>query len=74
MATEYRLVTERPGHQNGRKTLIYRKRNWEHASDGLKAWGAQYERDRNAGLEPWDAHIETREVTDWEHVDLGAKP
>ncbi len=70
MTTEYRLVTERPAHQNGRKTLIYRKRNYEHARDGLKDWGESQARNRNAGLDPWDAWIETREVTGWERVDL----
>ena len=73
MATEYRLVTERPEHiGSGRRTRSEPKRNWEHARDGLKAYAG-----RNvlpAGLEPWHAWIETREVTDWERVDLKAKP
>ena len=73
MTTEYRLVTERPGHQDGHKTLTYPKRNWEHARKGLEAHGDDMKRYSNAGLAPWHAYIETREVTKWERVDLEAK-
>ena len=74
MTTEYRLVTERPGHQNGRKRFYKQKRTWEHARGSLEAHGEDMKRYDSADLEPWHAWIETREVSEWERVDLEAKP
>ena len=75
MGTEYRLVTERPAYQDGhfRDTIdqrVYPKRDYDHARKSLTDWHRDMERYESVGLAPWHAHIETREVTDWERVDF----
>ena len=73
MGTEYRLVTERPAHQYGPSVTPFRevfpKRSYDHARQSLMGWHRDMERYQSVGLAPWHAHIETREVTDWERVD-----
>ncbi len=68
MATEYRLVTERPGYQGGRATQVFAKRDYTHARDALQDWYRDQERYANTGLAAWDAHLESREVSVWEPV------
>ena len=74
MGTEYRLVTERPAHQDGRYAgdvkQVYEKRDYDHARKSLTDWHRDMERYEAGGLAPWHAHIETREVTGWERVDF----
>ena len=74
MGTEYRLVTERPVHQDGRYAgdvkHVYEKRSYDHARESLADWHRDMERYQSVGLAPWHAYIETREVTDWEPIDF----
>ena len=71
MGTEYRLVTERPVYQDGRAAHeVYPKRDYDHARKSLADWHRDMERYEAVGLAPWHAHIETREVTDWEPIDF----
>ena len=70
--TEYRLVTERPAaHQDGRHQKVYPKRTYELARKSLTDWHRDMKRYDSVGLPPWHAHLETREVSDWERIDFG---
>ncbi len=68
--TEYRMVMARPEHLEGAAFQHKPKRDWGHARDSLAAWGRDMQRYIDAGLTPWHAWIEEREVTDWTRVDL----
>ena len=68
MGTEYRLVTERPAHQDGRAQQVYLKRDYDHARQSLEDWARDMERYRRSDLELWHAKIQEREVTDWVDV------
>ena len=69
MASEYRLVTVRPVYEDGSpRERIYKKRDLQHAEQGLKDWVRDMDRYRSVGLEAWPGHIETRDVTPWVRV------
>ena len=68
MGTEYRLVTVKPGESE--RHVVYLKRSYDHARKGLVDWVRDMERYEAVGIAPWTAHIETREVSDWEAVDF----
>ena len=67
---EYRLVLERPPHQDGRRYRYYDKKDWGHARRGLQDHARDMKRYLDAGLDPWFAWVEEREVTTWEKVEL----
>ncbi len=70
MSNEYRLVIERPEHQQGRRRFTYRKRS---LADAIRAVDQHYDHAHRMyealGLTVWAAWIETRQVGDWERLD-----
>ncbi len=70
MNNEYRLVVERPEHQDGKRRFTYRKRSRD---DVERALAAHEEHAQNmyaqVGLSVWAAWIETRDCTDWRRLD-----
>ena len=70
MSLEYRLVVERPEHQQGRRSFTYRKRSLADAERALEAHQDHAERMyEQVGLTVWEAWIETRQVGDWGRLD-----
>ncbi len=70
MSQEYRLVVERPEHQQGRRRFTTRKRTLADAQRALEDYEAHAQRMYEAvGLTVWAAWIETRQVGDWERLD-----
>ena len=70
MSHEYRLVVERPEHQQGRRSFTYRKRSLADAERALEDHDAHAQRMYLAvGLVVWAAWIEPRQVGDWERMD-----
>ncbi len=70
MSNEYRLVIDRPEHQQGRRRFTTRKRSLADAQRALNDHDAHAQRMYEAvGLPIWAAWIETREVGDWERLD-----
>jgi hypothetical protein len=62
---EYRLVRERPSYQNGKSQRIVSKRDYTHARESLEGHYRDMIRYEAAGIEPWHAWIEEREVSEW---------
>ncbi len=70
MSHEYRLVVERPEHQQGRRRFTYWKRSLADAQRALEDHDTHAARMFEAvGLTVWTAWIETRQVGDWERLD-----
>ncbi len=70
MSQEYRLVVERPEHQDGKRLFRYRKRSLADAERALEDHDAHAQRMYEAvGLTVWAAWIETREVGDWARLE-----
>ncbi len=70
MSHEYRLVVERPEHQQGRRQFRYRKRSLADAQRALEDHDAHAHRMYEAvELTVWEAWIETRQVGDWGRLD-----
>lgn len=67
MTKEYRLVVERPEHQQGRRLTTYPKQSLTHAQRALKDHQVHAERIRHVS-QMWEAWIETREVSKWTKV------
>lgn len=66
MTKEYRLVVERPEHQQGRRRFTTRKQSLEDAQRALTDHRAHAERMyEQVGLTVWEAWIEVREVSKW---------
>lgn len=69
MTKEYRLVVERPEHQQGQRRFTTRKRSLEDAQRALEDHRTHAERMyEQVGLTVWEAWIETREVGNWDQV------
>ncbi len=70
MTHEYRLVVERPEHQQGNRRFTYRKRSLADAEQALESHQDHAERMyEEVGLTVWPAWIETRDVSDWRRLD-----
>ena len=70
MSNEYRLVVERPEHQQGRRRFTYRKRSLADAIRAVEKHNDHAHRMyEQVGLTVWEAWIETRQVGDWERLD-----
>ena len=70
MSHGYRLVVERPEHQQGKRRFTYRKRSRADAVRALEAHQDHAERMyEQVGLTVWAAWIETRDCTDWRRLD-----
>ena len=70
MSQEYRLVVERPEHQQGRRQFRYRKQSLADAERALEKHNDHADRMYEAvGLTVWAAWIETRQVGDWGRLD-----
>ncbi len=70
MSHEYRLVIERPEHQQGRRQFRYKKRTLADAQRALEDHDTHALRMYEAvGLTVWEAWIETRQVGDWRRLD-----
>ena len=66
MTKEYRLVVERPEHQQGKRRFTTRKRSFEDAERALDGHRAHAEHMyEQVGLTVWEAWIEVREVSKW---------
>ncbi len=70
MSNEYRLVVERPEHQQGRRRFTTRKRTLADAQRALEDYEAHAQRMyETVELPIWKAWIETRQVSDWQRLD-----
>jgi len=70
MTQGYRLVVERPEHQQGRRQFRYKKQSLADAEHALQSHNEHAQRMYEAiGLTVWDAWIETRQVGDWHPLD-----
>lgn len=70
MSHEYRLVVERPEHQDGRRRFTYKKHTRADAERALEAHEAHAENMyAQVGLSVWPAWIETRDCTDWRRLN-----
>ncbi len=69
MATEFRLIVQRPEYEDGQpRERVYPKRDRAHAEAGLRDWVRDMARYAEAGLVAWLGHIESRDVTPWVRV------
>ncbi len=66
--TEYRLVLERPAHQDGNRLRHVSKRDYSHARKGLQDHQEHATKLLELGLDPWLASVEEREVSEWVKV------
>ena len=70
MSHEYRLVVERPEHQQGKRRFTYRKRSRADAEGALQNQQDHAQRMyEEVGLTVGPAWIEIRDCTDWHRLD-----